>query len=76
MPFCLTCDMRKTCKAICPELEKALPKPQGGISGRKIKFFAPNKLEGLATERAFELKYGKKYAQVEKQKKHNRQAGD
>jgi hypothetical protein len=30
MPFCSNCDKRPTCKEICLELEKILPKAQTG----------------------------------------------
>jgi len=28
--FCLSCPKKPTCKSICPELEKILPKPRSG----------------------------------------------
>jgi len=47
--FCLSCDKRETCKEICPELEKTLPKVRGG--GHRKEFMADEKtLEYLHTE--------------------------
>jgi len=57
--FCLSCDKKPECKEICPELEKILPKPRSG--GHRKEFPCdPQKIEGLANKRAFELRYGKK----------------
>jgi len=57
--FCLKCKKRTTCKEICEALEKVLPKPQGGKSGRKLLFFDPSVLESIAAEQAFKLKFGR-----------------
>ncbi len=59
--FCLTCSKKSVCKEICPELEKVLPKPQGGNNGRKMKFYAPSIIEDIANRRAFEIRYGNRY---------------
>ena len=82
-PFCLSCEKRKTCKKICPELEEhtfkiikqcdcwgknknckvcggkgtyesienTLPKPQGGINGKKVKFYDPRILAKISDEK-------------------------
>jgi len=43
--FCLDCDKRSTCKEICPELEKTLPKPR---SGGNSKEFPTNNIDEVA----------------------------
>ena len=55
---CQKCKDRPCIKTgkICDEVEALLPKPQGGISGRKIKFYEPNVLEDIANKQALKLK--------------------
>ena len=53
--FCLSCPTRPSCKAICPALEKSLPKPFGGINGKKIKFYNPIVLQGISDEKIGQL---------------------
>ena len=43
MPFCLDCTKRNTCREICPELEKTLPKPRSG-GHMKEKSYSPQQL--------------------------------
>jgi len=42
--FCLECEKRPTCKKICPELEKELPKERGGGHNRE---FPTGNIEGV-----------------------------
>lgn len=58
--FCLTCNKRPSCKAICPALEATLPKPGSGRNRREFSV-DPQKIEKLAEKRVFSLLYGKKY---------------
>jgi hypothetical protein len=61
--FCISCPKKITCKSICPELEKTLPKPRSGGHSKEFPV-DPQKLEGLAVKRAFELKFGKHYGRT------------
>jgi hypothetical protein len=54
---CGKCAKRSNCKEICKEVEALLPRPQAGHKN-KIKHYAPDVLERLATESAFRLKFG------------------
>ena len=54
---CVAQECIKTGK-ICDKVEALLPKPFGGINGKKIKFYDPIILEDMATKRAFKLKFG------------------
>ena len=64
-PSCIVCQ-NKTClktKKPCKEIEKLLCRPQGGISGRRLKFYDPKILEKIADEieaRGYTTKGGKK----------------
>jgi hypothetical protein len=72
---CQFCGKRSDCKEICKEVEKLLPKPRSG--GHRKEFACdPFKIEGLAADSAFKIKYGNRYNQVEKHKRHNREAGE
>jgi len=65
--FCLDCETKKDCKKICPELERYLNKLQAkkGYSNihykRKTFPFDSHLIENLASNRATELRYGKKW---------------
>jgi len=63
---CGHCPRRKECKEICPKVEKLLRKRDvAGYSARHIKrkevLFPTDKLERVATIRAFQIRYGRKY---------------
>ena len=64
--FCKCCISRETCKQICVELEKSLPKDYTGKEKRRGKYIfkeyshTPEKLEEIATSKAFQLKFGRK----------------
>ena len=57
---CVNCKDQPCIKTgkICDKVEALLPKPFGGINGKKIKFYDPIILEDMATKRAFKLKFG------------------
>ena len=63
-PSCIVCE-NKTClktKKPCQAIEALLPKPYGGIDGKKIKFYAPDILEKISNEeigRRYTTKGGK-----------------
>jgi len=66
MEFCNVCEVRSKCIKICDRLEKFLRQRKiGGYSERHIKrkeiLFPTSKLEEVATSRAFQLRFGKKY---------------
>ncbi len=61
MPFCLTCEKRKDCKKICPELEKILPKVR---SGGNEKEFSTGNIEEVATKWAFNRKGKRKLPKI------------
>jgi len=56
IPFCKCCDKRPSCKKICPELEKSLPKISQGKLVRGEHSFDPVILERILNE-----KIGKEY---------------
>jgi hypothetical protein len=47
MTSCLNCPKRETCKEICPEVEKLLPKVRGGTNGKREFFLTQEKLEWI-----------------------------
>jgi len=81
---CQHCKDRPCIKTgkVCKEIESYLNKCQAkdGYSDRhyrrKMIPFDPQILEYRASERAFQLKYGKKYDQKGKKRRHNQQAGE
>ena len=69
--FCLNCDKRKECKKICKPLESYLNKCQAdeGYSDRHYKRkmipFDGHLIENLASKRAMQIKYGRKWTDKE-----------
>lgn len=64
--FCQICVIRNNCIKICEPLEKFLRKRKIGGYSRETKrqkevLVNPMLLEGVANDRAFRLKYGRRY---------------
>jgi len=72
--FCLKCNKKAECKQICKELNSYLNKCQADLGysdrhyKRKIRIYPPQLLEKIASQRAFELKYGKKWVERQQRK--------